>query len=52
MHGISCRPTDLSLLKDFSKKSVLKIFKILFQHDCPEAVVRGVAYNLCEDNPN
>jgi hypothetical protein len=31
--------TDLSLLKEFSKKSVLKIFIILFEQDCPEAVV-------------
>ena len=39
VHGISYRPTDLSLLKEFSKKkSVLKIFIILFEHDCPEAV--------------
>ena len=43
MHGISYRPTDLSLLKEFSKKkSVLKIFIILFEQDCPEAVVHGL----------
>ena len=42
MHGISYRPTDLSLLKEFSKKkSVLKIFIILFEQDCPEAVVHA-----------
>ena len=42
VHGISYRPTDLSLLKEFSKKnSVLKIFIILFEQDCPEAVVHG-----------
>ena len=45
MHGISYRPTDLSLLKEFSKKSVLKIFIILFEQDCPEAVVHGCKYN-------
>ena len=43
MHGISFRPTDLSLLKEFSKKkSVLKIFIILFEQDCPEAVVHAL----------
>jgi hypothetical protein len=41
VHGISYRPTDLSLSKEFSKKSVLKIFIILFEQDCPEAVVHG-----------
>ena len=45
MHGISYRPTDLSLLKEFSKKkSVLKIFIILFEQDCPEAVVHSQAF--------
>ena len=39
VNGISYRPTDLSLLKEFLKKSVLKIFIILFEQDCPEAVV-------------
>ena len=34
MHGISYRPTDLSSLKEF-----LKISIILFEQDCPEAVV-------------
>ena len=43
MHGISYRPTDLSLLKEFSKKTVLKIFIILFEQDCPEAVVHGLS---------
>ena len=44
MHGISYRPTDLSLLKEFSKKkSVLKIFIILFEQDCPEAVVHALS---------
>ena len=42
MHGISYRPNDLSLLKEFSKKSVLKIFIILFKQDCPEAVVHAL----------
>ena len=42
MHGISYRPTDLSLLKEFPKKSVLNIFIILFEQDCPEAVVHGL----------
>ena len=43
VHGISYRPTDLSLLKEFSKKkSVLKIFIILFEQDCPEAVVHDL----------
>ena len=42
MHGISYRPTDLSSLKEFSKKkSFLKIFIILFEQDCPEAVVHA-----------
>ena len=43
VHGISYRPTDLFLLKEFSKKkkSVLKIFIISFEQDCPEAVVHG-----------
>ena len=46
VHGISYRPTDLSLLKEFSKKkSVLKIFIILFEQDCPKAVVHGL-FNL------
>ena len=27
---------------DFPKKSVLKIFIILFEQDCPEAVVHGL----------
>ena len=45
MHGISYRPTDLSLLKEFSKKkSVLKIFIILFEQDCPEAVVHALVH--------
>ena len=39
-HGISYRPTDLSLLKEFSK-NFLKIFINLFEQDCPEAVVHG-----------
>ena len=43
VHGISYRSTDLSLLNKrvFKKKerSVLKIFIILFEQDCPEAVV-------------
>ena len=39
---ISDRHTDLSLLKEFSKKTVLKIFIILFEQDCPEAVVHGL----------
>ena len=30
--------------KSFQKKSVLKIFIILFKQDCPEAVVHGLAY--------
>ena len=42
VHVISYRPTDLSLLKEFSKKSVLKIFTILFEQDCPEAVVHAL----------
>ena len=46
MHGISYRPTDLFLLKEFSKKSVLKIFIILFEQDCPEAVVHGQCYGM------
>ena len=45
MHDISYRPTDLSLLKEFyKKKSVLKIFIILYEQDCPEAVVHAPAY--------
>ena len=36
MHGISYRPTDLSLLKEFSKKISFK--------DCPEAVVHVCTY--------
>ena len=32
--------------KRFSKKSFLKIFIILFEQDCPEAVVHGLAYYL------
>ena len=35
---------DLSLLEEFSKKSVLKIFIILFELDCPEAVVHDLNY--------
>ena len=35
MHCISYRPTNLSLLNEFSKKSVLKIFIILFEKNCP-----------------
>ena len=31
--------------KSFPKKSVLKIFKILFEKDCPEAVVHVQSYN-------
>ena len=46
MHGISYRPTDLSLLKEFSKKSVLKIFIILFEQEFPEAVVHGLGYGV------
>ena len=42
MHGISYRPTDLSSLEEFSKKSFLKIFIILFEQDCPEAVVHSL----------
>ena len=42
MHGISYRPTDLSLLKEFSKKISLKIFMVLFEQDCPEAVVHAL----------
>ena len=44
MHGISYRPTDLCILikKVFKKKSVLKIFIILFEQDCPEAVVHAL----------
>ena len=42
VHGISYRPTDLSLLKEFKKKSVLKIFIIIFEQGCPEAVVHGL----------
>jgi hypothetical protein len=38
------RPTDLSLLKEFPKKSVLKIFIILFEQDSAEAVVHGQSY--------
>ena len=42
MHGFSYRPTELSFLKEFKKKKkVLKIFIILFEQDCPEAVVHG-----------
>ena len=41
MHGICYRPTELSLLKEFSKKSILNIFIILFEQDCPEAVVHA-----------
>ena len=44
VHGISYRPTDLFLLKEFSKKSVLKIFIILFEQDCPGAVVHGLLH--------
>ena len=35
MHVISYRPTDLSLLKEFLKNSVLKIFIVLFEQNCP-----------------
>ena len=49
MHGISYRPTDLSLLKEFSKKSVLKIFIIIFEQDCPEAVVHEWTQRYHED---
>ena len=58
MHGISYRPTDLSLLKEFSKKSVLKIFIILFEQDCPEAVVHELVqisagdYGPISDQPH
>ena len=55
MHGISYRPTDLSLLKEFSKKkkSVLKIFIILFEQDCPEAVVHDLIYaNIVDGSKN
>ena len=44
MHGISYRPTDLSLLKEFSKKISFEDFIILFEQDCPEAVVHGLLY--------
>ena len=45
--GISYRPTDLSLLKGFSKK---EIFIILFEQDCPEAVVHDLAHVLMKQN--
>ena len=38
--------------KSFQKKSVLKIFIILFEQDCPEAVVHGWVYKMnlsCSD---
>ena len=38
--------TDLSLLKEFSKKSVVKIFIILFEQEFPEAVVHGLGYGV------
>ena len=40
MHGISYRPTDLSLLISFED------FHILIEHDCPEAVVHALAYRI------
>ena len=43
MHGISYRPTDLFSLKEFSKKI---INLILFEQDCPEAVVHWVLFQL------
>ena len=35
VHVIYFRPTDLSLIKRFSKKKVLMIFIILFEGNCP-----------------
>ena len=37
MHGISHRPTDLSLLKEFSKQ--ISFEDLIFEQDCAEAVV-------------
>ena len=34
--------------KSFPKKSVLKIFIILFEQDCPEAMVHGLVYFSAE----
>ena len=50
MYGISYRPTDLSLLKEFSKNISFEDFHNLFEQDCPEAVVHAQAepYNLRE----
>ena len=44
MYGISYRPTDLSLLKEFSKNISFEDFHNLFEQDCPEAVVHVLSY--------
>ena len=47
-----CMVLSYPYQKSFKKKSVLKIFIILFEQDCPEAVVHGWVYKMnlsCSD---